>query len=48
MKKKIHIENLTENALKWWYEQRLYWQNITDITRLYMKENKIKNKDVNW
>jgi hypothetical protein len=44
---KIHCEELTEKAKKWFYE-RLNWQIEEDIVDLYMKEHKIKDTDVIW
>jgi len=46
-KQKIHCEELTERALKWFYE-RFGWQIEEDITNLYMKKHNIKDKDVDW
>jgi len=46
-KKKIHVEKLQEDAYNW-------WNNLDDgttqkiITELYMKENNITDKDVDW
>jgi hypothetical protein len=46
-KEKIHCEELTEKALKWFYE-RFNWQIEEDIINLYMTKFKIKEEDVNW
>jgi hypothetical protein len=46
-KQKIHCEELTERALKWFWE-RFNWQIEEDIERLYMQEFKIKKEDVEW
>lgn len=46
-KSKIHCEELTEKAKEWFYS-RVDWQVEEDIVNLYMKEFKIKEKDVRW
>ena len=46
-REKIHCEDLTEKALKWFYE-RFNWEIEQDIVNLYMAKFKIKETDVNW
>lgn len=45
--KNIPCEELTEKALKWFYE-RLGWQVEEDIVNLYMARHNIRNTDVIW
>ena len=47
MKKKIHVEDLTEKAYDWWHSL-LETDMSMLITQMYMEEHKITEDEVEW
>jgi len=47
-KQKLDVDKLREDAMDWWNEgQDPFWQE-DQVIRMYMREKKIKQTDVDW